>query len=339
MSQWNDFLLRSSLSDTGAIPRTFGWESPDIIPAGIIPVANPGSVYTTASSYATDPGTNLTYNATNYIYVRAKNLADGANAGVVNLYYSNSDLLNYPSNWSQIGGDGGLAISAAGNGDIVTPSQGFVWPSVPPQPANFHYCLISWVKTAAHPNPPTGDSIGNLATFISQNGNWSQRNIAIVDSNSPTFVKSVNYNQGSEAATMNFSLTWTDAPVGAQVQLVARTPVNGHTINSELQTIQAPNTGFVIPQIDIPANYSSVMDINYYANGKTSTSSWNFTLNAYYFVPPSNKELTKFGQSMEAFGIGHLPIAQTNVPMRAAGEEIGPTPAVLVGSQVIKVGL
>jgi len=337
MTQWDDFLIRASLSDNGSLPRQLSWVSPDIIPYGISPVANPAAQFCNAPSYATDPGSSPIYNATNYLYVRAKNLKAGANTGTVFLYYSNSNLLQYPSSWlnNPIGNPDGLPISAANIGDIVTPTQAFVWPQTPPQPANFHYCLIAWVKTAAHGTLPTTDAVADLAAFMAENGNWSQRNIAITEAGSPTFVKSVNYSQGTEPATMNFSLTWDYPPIGAQVQLVARDPAGGKVINSEIQTIQAQNSGFVIPQIPIPGGYKTIFDINYFANGKVPQKSFTLTLNAYYFVPPTQKTLLGYARDMHGFGIGHLPLAMTGQPMLEAAVGIGPQKAVLVGTQEI----
>jgi hypothetical protein len=336
MTQWNDFLLRTTLDDNGSLPRQWGWQTPDIIAVGLAPSPNPSS-YTTSSSYATDPGGSPVYNATNYIYLRAQNLYSGANEGTAFLYCSTSELINYPSVWegNPIGNPNGLAITSSSLGQIVMPASAFVWPQTPPQPAGFHYCLIAWIKTKAHGTLPSGDAISDFAAFVTQNGNWAQRNIAIVDINAPTFTKSVNYAQGSQAATMNFSVTWTTPPIGSAVRFVARDPINGTVVDSGLQTITASNFGFVVPQIAVPAGYQTVIDIYYYANGLSATSPFSFTLNVFYFVPPTENALMSYARTMHEHGIGHLPIAMTNHQVVDAASAIGPQRAILVGTQKI----
>jgi ribosomal protein S18 len=337
-TQWNDFLIRVKSTDNGQIPRNIDWFSPDIIAAGQAPIADPTAVYGTADSYKTDPSVDIVYNATNYFYVRTRNLENGRNAGTAFLYYSDSQLLNYPSNWTPIGNPNGLEISASDLAQIVTPGKAFVWEKTPPQPANFHYCLVAWIKTALHSNKPDFNNVKTLAEFISQNGNWSQRNVTIVSKNSPSFVKSVNYNQGTEAAYMNFSITWTTPPVGSAVQLVARDPINGVILDSGRQEITKANLGFLFRPIEIPAGFKTVFDINYWANGHQGGDEFKFTFNGYYFVPPTESRLISFGKDMRGHGLDDLPVIECDdrgFPARTA-KDIGPQPAILVGTQIVK---
>jgi hypothetical protein len=332
--QWDDFLIRTNLQDTGQVPRSGGWISPDIIPAGQAPISNPTAVYGSQASYATDPGKDILYNATNFIYLRSKNLFNGQNTGTAYLFYSDSQLLNYTSNWRPVGDVNGLAISSSDLAQIVTPGKAFVWENTPPQPSGFHYCLISWIKTQAHPTFPNLDNVNTLAAFITQNDNWSQRNITIIQQGAPDFDKKVNYNQGPIEAAMNFSVTWTTPPVGSQVRLVARDPIGSTVLDSGKVTITQQNFGFVFPPVQVPADYKTVFDLEYWSNGGSGGNEMSFTLNAYYFVPPAQRSLIGFGKNMAGHGIAHLPVIKLNDSSRLLND-FEPTPAILLGSQVV----
>jgi len=331
--QWDDFLIRNNRSDIGQVPRAQDWRSPDIIPAGQAPIGDPTALYGTPASYATDPGQNILYNATNFFYIRSKNLRNGANTGTAFLYYSNSQLLNYTSNWQPIGDGKGLAISSTDLAQIVTPGKAFVWENTPAQPSGFHYCLIGLITTAAHPTTPEMHNVIDLATFICTNDNWSQRNITIVQQGAPDFDKKFNYDQGAIAAQMNFSLTWTTPPIGSKVRLVARDPIGTTVLDSQVQTITQQNFGFVFPPVSVPANYKTVFDLEYWANGQ-SGGDMSFTVNAYYYVPPAQPSLHAFGRNLAGHGIDHLPVIAFNDDSRVL-KDFGPQAAILLGSQVV----
>ena len=78
---YSGFFLRHALGDNPAGPSRGAWSaSPDIIPAGTQPIANPAQPVSQAG-YNSDEGKPISDGSVNYIYVRGLNASPGAATG------------------------------------------------------------------------------------------------------------------------------------------------------------------------------------------------------------------------------------------------------------------
>jgi hypothetical protein len=329
MANYNDLFLRDNTSDTGSIPANPPVStSPDIIPYGTSPVTDPTTFFT--GNYGSDVGQDLIANAQNYLYMRAKNLAAGAESGTVSLYYSKASLLLYPSLWQSnilqtSDGATSVPISASTTGAIAVATNPFTW--VPQAISGDHYCLIGRIVTATNPNPiPATGNIQDFATYIANNRGMGWRNVAITTAGSPTFTQNVNYDQGTQGGAMSVLITCTNVPVGAQVSFSSGTP--GPTPPVNLPQTTVTNAGSFIAGVSttIPANWTSNISYSYWANGTTPLPGWSIALSVVYFVPGGNS-LYKLGKTFAQLGLKeeeHLPAIQSQIG-------IGPVRGIIVG--------
>ncbi len=150
MVQYNGILLRQNLQDQGIMPRTGGWTaSPDIIMAGTQPIQHPQSVFSTPASYGTDPTQPVVKKATNYIYLRGKNLDTAAQAGTARVFHAPRSLFLYPQQWldNAIKTARGAEFSDIGSIDenaIGVTTDPFVWM---PDDISEHTCLVGFIST------------------------------------------------------------------------------------------------------------------------------------------------------------------------------------------------
>lgn len=341
MVQYNDLYMRCNLSDSGSVPRSGTLSaSPDIIPYGTSPVADPVTEFT--NNYSKDVGKNLTANQQNFIYTRAYNYAAGPAAGDIYLYYSPAALLLYPSLWSEntlltSQGADHVTVSASSANQIVVSNDPFTW--VPQQISNDHYCMVARVSTEANPNPvpQTGD-INDFAHWISTNGGWAWRNVTVVTAGAPTFTRTMNYTQGDLAGTMQFVLQCQNVPVGAKVGFSCGTPGPTPLINLPPTTV-TNGSSFVIGMVsNVPANFISNISYSYWANGNNPPPGFQISLMVTYYVPPKQTALLKLARPMAYYGCHD---ENTLGVEHAFGSNyksvsIGPTPVILVGSDTTK---
>lgn len=329
MSVYTDLFLRANLQDTGSIPATgTPSSSPDIIPYGTAPVNDPGKFF--SDNYGSDVGQNLLANAQNYIYVRSKNLGTVAEAGTVSLYYAKASLLLYPSLWQNnilqtSNGLTAVPISAPKANGIAVTTNPFTWQ--PQMISGDHYCMIGQIVTPNNPNPipPTG-GIQDFAAWITNNRGMGWRNVAIVDNGSPTFVQSVQYDQGNLSGAMSVLITCTNVPVGASVAFSAGTPGPVPLVN--LPPTQVTNAGSFVVGVstNIPANWSSELTYSYWGNGTTPLPGWSIAMSVIYIVPSDNP-LFELGLTLEELGLdGEEHLRSLNESLG-----IGPKRGILVG--------
>jgi hypothetical protein len=288
MTMYDDLFFRTNLSDEGTIPSPgLAYTSPDIIPYGLSPVSDPQDFFT--RNYNADVGQDLITKASNYIYLRAKNLAVGAQQGLASLYYSPASLLLYPSQWqsNQLKTSDNLtqvAVSAPSANAIAVTTNPFVWtPSA--IGGGDHYCLISRVSTSQHDNPiPATGGISDFTQFILDNPGFGWRNVALTDANSPTFTTSVQFSQGNEAGQMYFLLDCRNVPAGASVAFSAGTPGPTPLISLQKTTVPQNNGSWTVGmQSLVPANYATQISYSYWANGTTPLPGFSLTLRAVPF--------------------------------------------------------
>lgn len=279
--KYDDFLIRTTRSDDGSLPREGSpCHSPDIIPWGREPQEKPAEFFSSDSSYNSNPGKDVVYAAQNYLYLRAKNLAKGANKGTVHLYFSKSSLLLYPDQWSQNElpsasnvtnkeAPTGIEISSEEHGEVVAVSEPFVWESPPMPGSNYHYCLVSRIVTDAHPNPiPATGDIDNFAAWILKNGGLGQRNIRITDKDTPTFESRAEYPASDKEHDIRFTLTCKNLPPGAKVSFSAADPLpDGTVISLSPATIPDQPSYIVGVEATIPKGWKTSFVYSYTAPG------------------------------------------------------------------------
>ncbi len=276
MTQYNSILLRQNLQDKGLMPRTGGWTaSPDIIPAGISPVSDPTAVYTSAESYATNPGQPVVKNASNYIYLRGKNLSSETVTGEVRVFYAKQSLFLYPQQWLQNGlktSQGSetseLKDLAAGAIGVTTDPFAFV-----PTDTGEHHCLVGFISTPDHPfenqKPPNAvTSLGKLAQWIGKTGGAGWHNVQFTDAGAPTFTNSTDYPASDTPQKVHITITCTGCAIGSEVAFSCGTPLpNGKYIKLPKTKVSTTGTvGFFIPA-EIPANWTSEVTYSYWAGG------------------------------------------------------------------------
>lgn len=333
---WDDFLLRCSLGDAGEIPRPYYWESPDIIPAGTVPVSHATQTYVTDQAYANDRGVNIKADLDNFIYVRSKNLADSANHGNVHLFWSNSQLLNFPFHWENQPIGTPLSLNASQGGEICCNEDAFVWSNVRPLAGNAHYCLISWVQTDKHPSMPGITSVRDLSLFIKQNGNWAQRNVALINPNGSYREVNTNFSEGSESAFITFELQWKNARVGDKIRAFAQKPLlNGETIDTGDITIQSPNGSQPITRY-IEANYQSQVDIYYKSDEPTVPSNLELKLNVHLHPESDDSELNHLAWPLDKSELGRLSTMLPDGSVKPLRDHLPKRTSVLCGTQVIR---
>ncbi|MCI1780020.1 MAG: hypothetical protein LKI53_08730 [Bacteroidales bacterium] len=326
MEKWNDVYLRAGLSDNGDYPRTGSLcHCPDIIPSGIYPVDDPNQ-YFLIDNWDKDVGKDLVAKMQNYIYVRATNLAGKTQTGKLYLYYCKASLLLYPNFWQNniikvANGKDYFEFSVDNDGKVVSSDEDqgtFIWS--PEMISNDHYCLIGRVVTPDHPNPiPDVGDIDDFAKFIANNPNYGQRNVTIVDKDTPDVSIPVEYAQGKLGGEMRIILTCKELPVGSAVAFTCPTPGPKPLINLVKTTIDNPESEILGVVSEIPANWEGVITYHYWSNGYKPLKGFNITLDVIYLVNPDH-ELYKNACDPSAF----LPKDMCN--------SIGPKRAIVLGS-------
>jgi hypothetical protein len=292
-TMYDDLFFRSNLKDVGQLPSPpLAYESPDIIPSGIVPINNPQAFF--ASNYSQDVGQNLVTGGPNYIYLRTKNLANGKESGKVSLYYTPASLLLYPNKWQNnqlktSDQQTEVFIQANNPGDIAVTDNPFRW-----EPASIsgdHYCLISRVSTPKYDNPiPTVGSFTDMTEFILNHPGFGWRNVSLTDANSPTFDTPVDYTQGSEGGRITFQLECTNVPGGASVAFSAATPGPNPLIVLEKTTVPHNNGSWnTSVTCDVPAGYQTTITYSYWANGTKPLPGFQIRLKALSYVDQSSK--------------------------------------------------
>jgi hypothetical protein len=266
MAVTNNLFVRDDLTDVGAIPsgaRTY-WTCPDIIPNRLVAVPDPQATFGTPQSYATSPGLDILPSQNNYIYLRAKNLyTGGAASGQVALYWCKSSLFMNTGLWStqSIPAVTGptAPIAAATTGAIAVAQSAFLW-LAPPQPNNYHYCLIARLITDTPPNPdpipPNFSSDAAYVAWVLNNPQVAFRNVTISSAATPSrqftyFIE--NTNDTDEQYLIIADCT--NLPNGSTVSFSCAAggptpPINvAGTITSSIQS-------FTTPPTTLPAQFS-----------------------------------------------------------------------------------
>jgi hypothetical protein len=321
---WEDLLVRNTITDTGQIPAQGGLSaSPDIIPQGKEPLADPTTLIADMSS---EPAQNVFSGESNYLYVRGANHAAAEQSGHVHLYYSRASLLMYPRQWKENelklnNHQAGSPVSAKAGANFVT-LEPFYWENVPQPPVGDHYCLVSRIETQQNPDPiPDVFQIADFAKFISENRGFAWRNIAVVaDPDAPTLEEHIHYEQGDTSEEVHFLVECTNVTPGCFVGFNCGTKGPNPPIDLP-KTEVTKSTESIGIATQVPAGFDSYITLLYWANGKTQPENAKFALRAIY-IPPSGEEWAGIGVDPAEFGI----------PPERLPERAGPVRATALGS-------
>lgn len=276
MTQYDSILLRQNLDDKGLIPRTGGWTAcPDIIPAGISPIPNPTAVFTSDESYATNPDNPLVKHASNYIYLRGKNLSVNEVTATARIFYARQSLFLYPQQWinnplktSQGSDTSEIKNLAAGAIGVTTDPFAFI-----PTETDEHHCLVGFLSTPEYPfekqKPPNSvTSMQDLAAWIAKNGGTGWHNVNFAPAGAPTFTNTTTYSPSSTDDTVQITISWNGVPIGSEVSFSCGTPLPDGTYISlpKTKVSKSYDTGtFVVKKI--PKGWTSEITYSYWAAG------------------------------------------------------------------------
>ncbi len=341
---YDGILVRQNLGDTGTVPRTGGWTaSPDIIAAGVTPIQKPSDVLTTQASYASDPTQPVVLNATNYMYIRGKNLGTAAQSGIARLFAAKQSLFLYPQQWMQNpiktqNGSDTTPIATLDPNAIGVTTDPFIW--VPSDIAE-HYCVVGFISTAGHTfdsqKPPNAvTSLDDLAAWIAKTGGAGRHNVQFTSASSPTFTNKTHYPPSSTDATVQFAVTCISCPVGSQVSFSCGKPLpDGTYINLPISTVtKASKMGFFVEYV-VPAGWESDIYYSYYSNGKPPVDD-NFS------VAMSASLVTSVSGNRAVAGLGHArdQVFPDHVGVHPSGRLLTDMPVnrlIPVGSDITKL--
>ncbi|MCP1846147.1 hypothetical protein ACVIHI_009074 [Bradyrhizobium sp. USDA 4524] len=304
MTQYNGVLLRQNLQDQGLLPRTGGWTaSPDLIAAGTQPIQNPAAYYSSAGSMGKDLTQPVVINATNYFYLRGKNLGTKTVPAEGRIFFAPQSLFLYPQQWLNNGmktakGAEFSAISSIEPNAIGVTTDPLIW--LAPNTSE-HTCLIGFISTAGFPfasqRPPNAvHSLDDLAAWIGKNGGTGWHNVQFTSAGSPTFTNYTTYPASSKPAKVQFVITCLGCPVNSQVSFSCGTPLpDGTYINLPLTTVTKSDQFGVMLQYDIPAGWTSSVTYSYKDNGLPPGDNFSVSMSA------SIVETTPGGHAFSAF--------------------------------------
>jgi|GEM_PF-3023557 len=296
-SQYEGILIRASLSDTGALPRTGTVScSPDVIPFGEQAASNPSKVFIT--NWDKDLGVALTAEKQNFVYVRGieTSCTDFIQKDCY-VFYSKDSEIDDPQNWigNQLATQSGaqkVLLTAQNESKVVT-TDPFIW--TPPNPTDGEtYSLIAVLVDEG--DFPSFDGVnGDWETYVDNNGNvgWNKVTIkAVVPPPTPPLRWSTTFDYSQVTTqTVSFTLLATNIPKGSALSLSSvadddstGTPSVPIKINS---TRVSTSPSFTVG-IDskVPDGYKAKITFNLYADSPPEGSNVQFT--ASYI--PSNEQ-------------------------------------------------
>ncbi|WP_136442381.1 hypothetical protein [Pacificoceanicola onchidii] len=260
MSQFSGFLVRNAIGDTGNIPRSGTWtQSPDIIPAGTVGI-DPKEL---VQNYDKVYNSTLAQGQSNFLYVRAKNLTKSQLTKKAFLFQAPQSLFLFPHSWyaqSNLihytnplpSGDQDQVYQeiTAAPGQVVA-TNAYQWKPTSTE----HHCLIAVVTEdfdslqASFP-PNVTNSTSAFATWIFENGNIGWHNVNIAPMTSTVIEGSTEVGPMISDATVTFTMTAENVPVGAACTFTSTTAsVSGEFISQGWTTVPV-KPGYKDPTIN-----------------------------------------------------------------------------------------
>ena len=181
VNHFNGIFLRDNFQDTGIVPSKGKviYMSPDIIPVKS-KSTNPKQDF---NNWNKQYHTKMELGQENYVYIRCQNLTDEERTGIVNLYWTPSNLFLHPSIWSQ-----NQLKTTEGHNSILFEHMGphekaiGETPFILTPPKDRHVCLIAMIMDEEnYRDIPSDESIGNITKWIRNHANVGLHNYYVED--------------------------------------------------------------------------------------------------------------------------------------------------------------
>lgn len=279
-------LIRSSLTDTGELPRSGDVSnSPDVIPYQTV-VDDPLSFF--IGNYDQNVNQELYATKDNFVYARGKNMANTLQQGDIYMYYSLDSKLNEPASWTRNklqtkDGKGFASVSAQSQGNIVVTEMPFVW--VPPDPQMGEtYSLIGVIVPKG--TRPSFTGLTDFEKYVDDHNNIGWTKVTIKKPEPPPlpdrrWKTTFAYAQGSTARQMNFALKCSNIPSGSYITFASDNPLGPNPpIILDKTQVSDPNGSYGIAS-QVPADYKGNISFEFLYKGTPPVDS-SITFVAYY---------------------------------------------------------
>jgi hypothetical protein len=265
----NWFLIRNDLSQASSEGTEASVKSPDIITRSS--QASPEELTSFSAEYNKDFSQKVDYQGTNYIYIRAKDLATEVAIGSVSLWYCLLQNLDEKNKWTRLStqdGNNVVTIHALGQ-DVTVSETPFVMSNIAPPSQGSPYCLVAFVTDKMH-LAPTDEP---LKEAILEAANATYRTLSVPEAPpSPAsefgWSSSVKLNN-SESIPVMIQLSVSQFDTDAEMYFILDKPdADGNIISIGKSQLVADNV--YSTQATLPKNYASKISAYYFANASNN---------------------------------------------------------------------
>ena len=349
MTNATGFLLRTSLSDNGSMPRSGTFTGcPDIIPGGTNAISSSALI----ASYGNYTDQPLTQGLTNYLYIRAKNMnatpltqvaylfqVDGSLVLSPNLWYTAQHLVGFDAKNPDWKGhdtpDDPKIIQTYAQQLSAQPGQVVVTNAYTWTPDNTnHHCLVAvvaddWAGVLA--NYPKGvSSMDALAQWIYNNPSLGWHNVNIQPLTTTIYESKIPYAHSSDIdEQITFTIIAQNVPVGARVSFSSNTSTqSGQVIGQEWTPVSVPaGGGTVNPDfevgmtITVNAGYTTIITYRTDFQGLTAPANFKMHMKATKAITPQTQNAALVKDSL--FASFHRAYSANAVFHDADGKHVG----------------
>ena len=279
-------LIRSSLTDTGELPRSGDVSnSPDVIPYQTL-VDDPISFF--IGNYDENVNQELYATKDNFIYARGKNMANTLQQGDIYMYYALDSKLDDPASWTRNklqtkDGKYFASVSAQSQGNIVVTEMPFVW--VPPDPQMGEtYSLIGVIVPKG--TKPSFTGVTDFEKYVDDHNNIGWTKVTIKKPQPPPlpdrrWKTTFAYSQGATARQMNFALRCSNIPSGSYIAFASDNAIGPNPpIVLDKTQVSDPNGVYGIAS-EVPADYKGNISFEFLYKGTPPVDS-SVTFIAFY---------------------------------------------------------
>ncbi|KPA88151.1 MULTISPECIES: hypothetical protein [Pseudomonas] len=269
-NDYNWLFIRNNLAQTapGKTPPTD--ESPDLITR--LTPASAADLSSFVECYDQKFSQDVDYHATNYVYVRARNLGKDTTktaVGSVQLWYCSANNINSKPQWVRLNTQDQsnvVTISAPGQGVAVTETP-FLFSNVSPPAQGAPYNLIAFITDANHP-APSGSAFVPLQEAIVEAGNAAYVALA-VPPKPPTPATGFGWSStvalnNAHSVDVSVTLSASRFDPGAEMYFIFDKPdANGEVIS--IGKVPVVSGQVYSTNVTLPANYVSQVTVFYNA--------------------------------------------------------------------------
>ncbi|MDQ3930896.1 MAG: hypothetical protein M3328_17340 [Chloroflexota bacterium] len=322
-----------------------GWaDSPDIMPFGTSLAPDPTAL-TQQANYNKQYAQTITITQWNNVYMRGINASAGAQSANIYMYYTESDLMLWPSNWHGANDPnvnwGGnqqktpqnyAPVSAQSQNQIVVTNPPMMWkppPFTSSGPYN-HYCLITWVDTGNNP-PPNFSTMGgmtldDLNNYIVAHPNISTRNTTDAVGTPASCMGGTRFSTGASPMSVQIYVAFPGFPKDGSFAVQVPGTDSSNTISLPQTPIPAHADGMTW-LVNYPANFPTSLTVSYWQGATPPPSGSKIIAQAQI---PQNSESIRMLR--ERFPGRRLPVVL--MPSYNSQGLVGDfTPVIVVGSQ------